>query len=363
MPATNWMTRKSKLLKFLNNDFNYYFLYHLRLLENRRKGQRIVESNCGIIHEETFLRLGVLPQYVYNRFHDMKMKSVSPSVLSLAHWLGFGSIRILRDIVWYLKKYFPKSSKPQLKVVTKPVLMANEPVDEEVLNEEEWDKEDVDEIQGKIESIGVPVCASFIKRFCLLGQRMTDDGDTLFNFAYAKKKKLSKPEFKLTIHQFTFSICTQMLDDEMSSLLLALEDPTSWFDYEPAQSRIAEIQQQKHFLSEILEILPDVDTNDYKQIIEKDLGRLSYVERWKLYSYWRAETLDILAAEVNSLNVRVLQQKNELNDVETLETAEMVRQVDVVGITTTGAAKNKALLEHLKSKIGTVCSFIYLIHE
>ena len=114
---------------------------------------------------------------------------------------------------------------------------------------------------------------------------------------------------------------------------------------------------------EILEILPQADIDDYKQLIEKDFGRLSYVERWKVYSYWRAETLDILAAEVNSLNVRVLQQKNELNDVETLETAEMVRQVDVVGITTTGAAKNKALLEHLKSKIGTVCSFIYLIHE
>jgi hypothetical protein len=78
---------------------------------------------------------------------------------------------------------------------------------------------------------------------------MTDDGDTLFNFAYAKKKKLSKPEFKLTIHQFTFSICTEMLDEEMSSLLLALEDPASWFDYEPTQSRIAEIQQQKNFLS------------------------------------------------------------------------------------------------------------------
>ncbi len=190
---------------------------------------------------------------------------------------------------------------------------------------------------------------------------MVDDGDTLFNFAYAKKKKLPKP--KLAMIEFTFSICTQMLDDEMSSLLMILEDPAGLFDYEPTQSRIAEIQQQKHFLSEILEILPDVDTNDYKQIIEKDLGRLSYVERWKLYSYWRAETLEILTAEVNSLNGLVLQQKNELNDVETLETAEIVRQVDVVGITTTGAAKNKALLEHLKSKIGTVCSLIYLIHE
>jgi hypothetical protein len=140
------------------------------VLENRRKGQKIIESNCGIIHEETFLSLGVLPQCAYNRFHEMKMKSSNPSGLSLAHWLGFGSIRILRDIVWNFKKYFPKSSKPQLKVVIKPVLMANKLVDEEVLNEEEWDKEDVDEIQGKIESIGVPVWASFIKRFCLFNR-------------------------------------------------------------------------------------------------------------------------------------------------------------------------------------------------
>ena len=170
------------------------------------------------------------------------------------------------------------------------------------------------------------------------------------NFASAKIKLGKAMENEREIQ---YAFCTLSLNQKINFLeesLCELEGD----DIELVQFQIAEIKHQKELFQEILEILPTVETKEYKQLIEKDLGRLSYVERWKLYSYWRAETLDILAAEVNSLNVRVLQQKNELNDVETLETAEMVRQVDVVGITTTGAAKNKALLEHLKSKIGTV---------
>jgi hypothetical protein len=60
------------------------------------------------------------------------------------------------------------------------------------------------------------------------------------------------------------------------------------------------------------------------------------------------------------LKTQLLQQTNEIKDIETIETAEIIRNAHVVGITTTGAAKNRALLEHLKSKIGILLPFLFL---
>jgi hypothetical protein len=183
------------------------------------------------------------------------------------------------------------------------------------------------------------------------------DDDNEFNFADAKREKDWKLENAREIDGLKFAVSTAILDHDMNSLLEIL-DQFDGEEYESTQRRIAEIQQQKQLLSEILEILPATDKDDYKQLIEKDLVRLSYMDRWKIYSSLKAGTSEILAEEINSLNVQVLQQTNEMKDVETIETAEIIREAHVVGITTTGAAKNRALLEHLKSKIGTVV-FIY----
>ena len=175
------------------------------------------------------------------------------------------------------------------------------------------------------------------------------------NFASAKIKLGKAMENEREIQ---YAFCTLSLNQKINFLeesLCELEGD----DIELVQFQIAEIKHQKELFQEILEILPTVETKEYKQLIEKDLGRLSYVERWKVYSYWRSETSAILAAEVNSLNVQVLQQTNEMKDVETIETAEIIREAHVVGITTTGAAKNRALLEHLKSKIGSISHLFF----
>ena len=79
-------------------------------------------------------------------FLVMRSKSNSPSVLP--HWLGVESIQILRDIVWTVKNNLPKSQKPPSKIYTKP-----DSNDDESGNEEEWDKEDVEEIQGNFKQL------------------------------------------------------------------------------------------------------------------------------------------------------------------------------------------------------------------
>jgi hypothetical protein len=199
---------------------------------------------------------------------------------------------------------------------------------------------------------------SVIEWFSFLGQRMLDDDDHFYNFGDANRNKDSKPEYARKMDGLLFAISTTMYDHEINSRMEVLKQLDGG-DLEKAQSRISELHQQKNFLTEILEILPDADIDDYKQFIEKDLWRLPYVERWIIYSYWRAETSEKLTAEVNSLNVQVLQQTNEMKDVETIETAEIIREAHVVGITTTGAAKNRALLEHLKSKIGNISHLFF----
>ena len=115
------------------------------MLERRRRVQRITES-YGLIHEDTLFSLGVLSQSVYSKFLTMRAKSSNPSVFP--HWLGLESIQTLRDIVWALKKHLPKPQKLPLKVSAEAVLD-----DDEFRDEEEWDKEDVEEIQGKFNQL------------------------------------------------------------------------------------------------------------------------------------------------------------------------------------------------------------------
>ena len=100
--------------------------------------QRIVESFV-IVHENSLLIRKVLSQSVHAKMRSMGTNSQN-SVLP--QWLGVESIKTLRDILKAIKKNMPK------KQMTPPV---SEQVayDEEFPNEEEWDREDIDEIQGE----------------------------------------------------------------------------------------------------------------------------------------------------------------------------------------------------------------------
>lgn len=185
-----------------------------------------------------------------------------------------------------------------------------------------------------------------------------DDDENVSNPVRVKKEKDWLRENTSEIKDVTFAIITVEIEREINSLEEML-DQLQDEDSQPISSRIAHLQQQKECLMELLEILPVVDTKEYEQLIERDLVQLPYLDRWKVYSFWRARASEVFTAKINSLNLLVQQQTNEMKDVETIETAEIIRQADVVGITTTGAAKNRALLEHLKSKIGTFILVFY----
>lgn len=150
---------------------------------------------------------------------------------------------------------------------------------------------------------------------------------------------------------FQFAFSTESLDEriaEWMELLENLEDR----DLESAKLSIEDIYTLKRLLEELIAILPTVDVHVFNQLIEKEFAQLTSLERWKIYSFLRSSAIEKLEDKICAIQALHKQQENEMKDVETIENAEIIRGAHVVGITTTGAAKQRALLERLQSKIG-----------
>lgn len=184
-----------------------------------------------------------------------------------------------------------------------------------------------------------------------------DDETGGSTYADLAPRTKSKPEKLFPRDGYRFAFNSAMLDEKVHSMRQLLEN-LEGDDVRNTKALIKEILQQRELFEELLEILPVVDANEFNQLVAKDLLRMPYVERWKIYSYLRSEIIEKLIKEVNKMKDKFYQQSNEMKDVETIETAEIIREAHVVGITTTGAAKQRALIEHLKSKIGRPAAFM-----
>lgn len=98
-------------------------------------------ANNSVVHEDSFLKLGILPKRVYQELVAMRTKS---STSSFSFWLGLESTQTLKEVIWTLKTL----SKPESPSTIAETESAP-PQNEEFPEEEEWDKEDLEEIEGK----------------------------------------------------------------------------------------------------------------------------------------------------------------------------------------------------------------------
>ena len=107
---------------------------------------------------------------------------------------------------------------------------------------------------------------------------------------------------------------------------------------------------------------------------EDDFGMaLEYVEaseilslplnlRWLMYCNWKKRLQNIVSQELRDAEVEYEARIKEYNELKGLALAALCRTADVIGMTTTGAAKNRLLLESLNAKIGNLNSpFIVFI--
>ena len=73
-----------------------------------------------------------------------------------------------------------------------------------------------------------------------------------------------------------------------------------------------------------------------------------------MYNSWKVKALEVLEKEAAQLEKFYFENANRLKDARNLESAEICQKADIVGLTTTGAARHRALLNHLKPKIGKI---------
>jgi len=81
-----------------------------------------------------------------------------------------------------------------------------------------------------------------------------------------------------------------------------------------------------------------------------DVGSLNMAERWKLYSCWAHQYLDMKYEELDKLTSKLSDLREELNESNAERDYHLCKNASVIGMTITGEAKYKKLVEKLSPK-------------
>jgi hypothetical protein len=118
--------------------------------------------------------------------------------------------------------------------------------------------------------------------------------------------------------------------------------------------KIRKLQKQVWLLRELLHCVPTLDGKQLNELYKCDLMQIPLPQRWMMYNSWKVKAFEIQEERAAQLEKLYFENVNQLKDVRNLESAEICQKVDIVGLTTTAAARQRALLNHLKPKIGTI---------
>ena len=118
------------------------------------------------------------------------------------------------------------------------------------------------------------------------------------------------------------------------------------------QFNIDELAKRVAMIRQLIEIVPPANAQQLEQMSKLELKQIPLPHRWMMYSAWKARATQILENQVSQVEEEYQSNFSRLNDARNLESFEICQFLDVVGFTTTGAAKQRALLSLLKPKIG-----------
>ena len=148
-----------------------------------------------------------------------------------------------------------------------------------------------------------------------------------------------------------FALKFSQLIDKIQEYKKLLEEDESQEKHQ-IQHKVDVIQRQLDCLGALLKLVPSSKIEsklDYSD--EKNLLQIPYPQRWKMYIGWISKLVDDLDEEVALFEEDYRVQFEKFQDVQALESSKICRGVDIIGVTTTGAAKQRALLGHLNPKI------------
>lgn len=178
---------------------------------------------------------------------------------------------------------------------------------------------------------------------------MNDGDDILITNLPSQKKKFNRSQEQSL--KIIFALKFSQLIDKIQEYKKLLEEDESQEKHQ-IQHKVDVIQRQLDCLGALLKLVPSSKIEsklDYSD--EKNLLQIPYPQRWKMYIGWISKLVDVLDEEVAPFEEDYRVQFEKFQDVQALESSEICLGVDIIGVTTTGAAKQRALLGHLNPKI------------
>lgn len=148
-----------------------------------------------------------------------------------------------------------------------------------------------------------------------------------------------------------FALKLSEIEDEIASMKTFLED-VEGEDEEFLKEKIAELQAKLALVRQLLNKVPLADQKQLDTWYKRDLLEIPLPQRWMMYNSWKSNAVAIQEQRAAKIEEEYIGKAEQLKDVRTLESADLCQNADVVGMTTTGAAKHRALLNHIKPKIG-----------
>ena len=324
----------------------------------------------GLVHEETMKTMKILDDYTLTQLKNWKTewnrRNPNRKIPTLAsssvfpHWLGVNSPEQVAQLIAIFT-----AESARRKPIEELEAAAAEADDVGELNEEDqWEKEDIDEIQAQrlIDDDSTPTVGFNAANEPI--KKLRAEAEVKVQFGYLNVKEIEPLEKELEDlmqnKDLTESDKMVLQSKEFTAAnaekLLELEEELEVID-EDIEEIGLRLALKRNTLSEIsksLNIAPHAEAQQLAALQAQNLYTMSMPDRWRLYASWKKQVMDLMEEKEHFLEAQYAMSLQELKDVETLESAEVCRTADIIGITTTGAAKHRALLEHLKPKIGKI---------
>jgi hypothetical protein len=322
----------------------------------------------GLVHEETMKNMKIFDDFTlarlknwrteWNRQNPTRKIPTSNSSSVFPHWLGVNSPEQVAQLI---ATFTAESARR--KPVEELEAASAEADDVGELNEEDqWEKEDIDEIQAQrlIDDDTTPTAGFNAANEPI--KKLRAEAEVKVHFGYLNEKEIAplKKELddlkknKELIESDVAVLQSKEFTVANAEALQELEEELEVIDakIEEIGFRLALKRNTLSEISKLLEMAPHVEDRQLIALQDQSFYRMSMPDRWRLYASWKKQVMDLMEEKEHFLEAQYAMSLQELKDVETLESAEVCRTADIIGITTTGAAKQRALLEHLKPKIG-----------
>lgn len=99
------------------------------------------------------------------------------------------------------------------------------------------------------------------------------------------------------------------------------------------------------------EMKQELNSNDIMSLIEvikiTDISKLSTKDRWRLYRLWRKKYCQEREILIKELNKRYAEKQKQFERIRLEEDLYAIRDCDIIGLTTTGAAKFRTIIEQI----------------